>query len=72
MGDHISFINHNRPLPPVTIEDLNIETEFKDRKYLNEELKEMFFGLQLIQSYGSGIRRAKNALLFVHFWRLCV
>ena len=72
LGDHISFINHNRPLPPVTIEDLNIETEFKDRKYLNEELKEMFFGLQLIQSYGSGIRRAKNALLFVHFWRLCV
>ncbi len=46
----------------MTIEDLNIETEFKDRKYLNEELKEMFFDLQLIQSYGSGIRRAKNAL----------
>ena len=60
--NHISFINHNRPLPPVTIEDLNTETEFKDRKYLNEELKEMFFSLQLIQSYGSGIRRAKNAL----------
>ena len=60
--DHISFINHNRPLPPVTIEDLNTKTEFKDRNYLNDELKEMFFKLDLIQSYGSGIRRAKNEL----------
>ena len=60
--DHISFINHNRPLPPVTIEDLNTKTEFKNRKYLNDDLKEMFFSLKLIQSYGSGIRRAKNAL----------
>ena len=61
--DHISFINHNRPLPPVTIEDLNTKMEFKDRKYLNDELKEMFFKLDLIQSYGSGIRRAKNELI---------
>ena len=61
-NDHISFINHNRPLPPVTIEDLNTKMEFKDRNYLNEELKEMFFKLELIQSYGSGIRRAKNEL----------
>lgn len=60
--DHISFINHNRPVPPVTIEDLNTKMEFKDRNYLNDELKEMFFKLDLIQSYGSGIRRAKNAL----------
>ena len=60
--DHISFINHNRPLPPVTIEDLNTKVEFKDRNYLNDELKEMFFKLDLIQSYGSGIRRAKAAL----------
>ncbi len=51
-----------RPLPPVTIEDLNTKMEFKDRNYLNEELKEMFFKLELIQSYGSGIRRAKNEL----------
>ena len=60
--DHISFINHNRPLPPVTIEDLNTKVEFKDRNYLNDELKEMFFKLDLIQSYGSGIRRAKAVL----------
>jgi predicted HTH transcriptional regulator len=61
-SDHISFINHNRPLPPVTIEDMNCEDEFRDRNYLNPEIKEMFFALDLIESYGSGIRRAKNAM----------
>ena len=60
--DHISFINHNRPVPPVTIEAMNSNTEFRDRVYLNPELKEMFFALDLIESYGSGIRRAKNAM----------
>ncbi len=60
--DHLSFVNHNRPLPPVTIEDLNENTVFDDRQYLNVELKEMFYKLDLIQSYGSGIRRAKMAM----------
>lgn len=60
--DHITFINHNRPLPPVTIEDMNTKTEFPDRKYLNPEIKEMFFKLDLIESYGSGIKRAKERL----------
>lgn len=60
--DHISFINHNRPLPPVTIEDMNTKREFNDRVYLNPEIKEMFFSLDLIESYGSGIRRAKEAM----------
>lgn len=60
--DHLVFVNHNRPVPPVTIEDLNTKTEFNDRNYLNIELKEMFFNLNLIQSYGSGIRRAKKAM----------
>ena len=55
-------INYNRPVPPVTIEDLNTKIEFNDRNYLNIELKEMFFNLNLIQSYGSGIRRAKKAM----------
>lgn len=49
-NDRISFVNHNRPLPPVTIEALN------------KEIKDMFFKLNLIESYGSGIRRAKDAL----------
>ena len=64
--DHLTFINHNRPLPPVTIQDLNEKTEFADRQYLNKELKDMFFALNLIQSYGSGIRRAKRAMVDNH------
>lgn len=61
-SDHLCFVNHNRPVPPVTIQDMNEKTEFNDRHYLNPELKEMFFALDLIESYGSGIRRAKNAM----------
>ena len=61
--DRISFVNHNRPLPPVTIEALNKDRSFDRRQYLNKELKDMFFALNLIESYGSGIRRAKDALL---------
>ena len=60
--DRISFVNHNRPLPPVTIEALNRDRSFDRRQYLNKELKDMFFSLNLIESYGSGIRRAKDAL----------
>lgn len=61
--DRISFVNHNRPLPPVTIEALNKDRTFDRRQYVNKELKDMFFALNLIESYGSGIRRAKDALL---------
>ena len=60
--DRITFVNHNRPVPPLTIEAMNKERRFDDRRYLNPELKEMFFALDLIESYGSGIRRAKDAL----------
>ena len=35
----MTFVNHNRPLPPVTIEDLNTKEEFDDRDYLNPEQK---------------------------------
>jgi divergent AAA domain protein len=65
-NDRITFVNHNRPVPPVTIEAMNKETRFDDRQYLNPELKEMFFALDLIESYGSGIRRAKEALIENH------
>ena len=61
--DRISFVNYNRPLPTVTIEALNRDRSFDRRQYLNKELKDMFFSLNLIESYGSGIRRAKDALL---------
>ena len=39
------------------------DRSFDRRQYLNKELKDMFFSLNLIESYGSGIRRAKDALL---------
>ena len=61
--DRISLVNHNRPLPPVTIKALNRDRSFDRRQYLNKELKDMFFSLNLIESYGSGIRRAKDSLL---------
>ncbi|MCD7807751.1 MAG: putative DNA binding domain-containing protein [Erysipelotrichaceae bacterium] len=60
--DRISFTNHNRPLPPLTIKDLNEKTTFDIRTYLNPQIKDMFYALHLIESYGSGIRRAKDAL----------
>lgn len=33
--DRITFVNHNRPVPPVTIEAMNKERRFDDRRYLN-------------------------------------
>lgn len=58
----IQDLNHNRPVPPVTIADLNNAIRFDDRSYLNEDINEMFFALDLIESYGSGIRRAKKVM----------
>ena len=43
--DRMTFVNHNRPLPPVTIEDLNERESFDGRGYVNPELKDMFFAL---------------------------
>lgn len=61
-ADHISFVNHNRSPSPVTIEEMNSEDEFRERNYLNPEIKEMLFALDIIESYGSGIRRAETAM----------
>ena len=61
-ADRMTFVNHNRPLPPVTIEDLNERGSFDGRGYVNPELKDMFFALGLIESFGSGVRRAKHAM----------
>lgn len=61
-NNYISIINHNRPLPPVTIDSLNSKVSFDNRQYISVELKDMFYSLNLIESYGSGVRRAKEAL----------
>ena len=37
--DRMTFVNHNRPLPPVTIEDLNERESFDERGCVNSELK---------------------------------
>lgn len=60
--DRISIVNYNKPLPPVTTREMQENISFDRRYYLNEEIKEMFFALKLIESYGSGIRRAKKEL----------
>ena len=57
-ADRMTFVNHNRPLPPVTIEDLNERESFDGRGYVNPELKDMLVALGLIESFGSGVRRA--------------
>ncbi|WP_165047203.1 MULTISPECIES: hypothetical protein [unclassified Adlercreutzia] len=58
----MTFVNYNRPLPPVTIRDLNEREDFDSRGYLSPEIRDMFFALDLVESYGSGIRRAKRAM----------
>ena len=55
-------MNHNKPLPPATIEAMNNQRYFDRREYVNKEIKEMFFALNLIETYGLGIRRAKDEL----------
>ena len=48
--------------PDATTEDMNKQEEFRDRTYLNPEITNMFHALGLIESYGSGIRRATHAM----------
>ncbi|QZE12452.1 RNA-binding domain-containing protein [Mycoplasma sp. Ms02] len=58
----ITIVNLNRPIPPITPEMMNQGIQFDNRKYINEKLKECFHALKYIESYGSGIRRAKQEL----------
>ena len=60
-ADRMTFVNHNRPLPPVTIEDLNERESFDGRGYVNPELKDMFFAFGLIESFGSEETFAETA-----------
>ncbi|MBQ7444649.1 MAG: putative DNA binding domain-containing protein [Clostridia bacterium] len=60
--DSIVITNYNRPMPPVTVRDLNTKSAFPDRGYENPSLREMFKALDLIESFGSGIGKAKSAM----------
>ena len=59
--DEIDIINYNRPLPPITLEDLNRRTIFKERDSVNPEIRNMFKSLGIIESYGTGVGEAKRA-----------
>lgn len=59
----IVITNYNKPIPPVTIKDLNEQEAFPNRSYENPSIREMFKSLDYIESYGSGIGKAKRAML---------
>lgn len=60
--DRIVITNYNKPLPPITIKDLNTKDSFPNRMYENPSIREMFKSLDLIESFGSGIGKAKRAM----------
>ncbi len=62
-NDEINIINYNRPLPPITLEDLNNRSIFKERDSVNPEIRDMFKELGIIESYGTGVGEAKKACL---------
>ncbi len=61
--EDINIINYNKPLPPITLEDLNKGTIFKERDSINPEIRDMFKDLGIIESYGTGVGEAKKACL---------
>jgi predicted HTH transcriptional regulator len=60
--DRIVITNYNKPTPPITIEDLNAKDSFPNRVYENPSIREMFKSLNLIESFGSGVGKAKRAM----------
>jgi len=58
----IVITNYNKPIPPITINDLNTKDSFPNRVYENPSIREMFKSLDLIESFGSGIGKAKRAM----------
>ena len=59
----IVITNYNRPIPPITIKDLNTKESFPNRMYENPSIREMFRSLDLIESFGSGVGKAKRAMV---------
>ena len=62
-NEEINIINYNKPLPPITLKDLNTRTIFMERDSVNPEIRDMFKDLGIIESYGTGIGEAKRACL---------
>ena len=61
--DSIVITNYNKPIPPITIQDLNTKDSFPNRMYENPSIREMFRSLDLIESFGSGVGKAKRAMV---------
>lgn len=61
--DSIVITNYNKPIPPITIQDLNTKDSFPNRMYENPSIREMFRFLDLIESFGSGVGKAKRAMV---------
>ena len=58
----INIVNYNKPLPPLSINDLNERTFFNERDCENPEIRDMFKALGIIESFGTGISEAKRAM----------
>jgi len=58
----INIVNYNKPLPPLTIRDLNERTLFNERDAENPEVRDMFKALGIIESFGTGIGEAKRSM----------
>lgn len=58
----INIVNYNKPLPPLSLKDLNERRVFNERDTENPELREMFKALGIIESFGTGIGEAKRAM----------
>lgn len=58
----INIVNYNKPLPPLSITDLNERRIFNERDTENPELRDMFKALGIIESFGTGIGEAKRAM----------
>ena len=50
--DSIVITNYNKPIPPITIQDLNTKDSLPNRMYENPSIREMFRSLDLIESFG--------------------
>lgn len=61
--DSIVITNYNKPIPPITIQDLNTKDSFPNRMYENPSIREMFRSLDLIESFGSGVGKAKRTMV---------
>ncbi len=59
--NNINIVNYNKPLPPITLDDLNNKNIFIERDSINPEIRTMFKNLGIIENYGTGIAEARRA-----------